>query len=79
MKVHILKQNVCVIEVKGAEYLQSYSTLVAYKAYGPDAIIIKHGQPQSVTTAKHISQWIGEPYKQALKSGRAIYGDIPEI
>ena len=85
MKVHITGANTCWIDTKNGQYLQSYNTIVACLLFNnPDKqgyirYTIKHGQPQSVTTAKHLTQWLGEPYKQALNSGRAVYGDIPEL
>lgn len=76
-----MKSNVTIIRLNnGGEYLQSYNTVVCYRPPKHQVpFIISEGQPQSQTTAKHINKFLGMPYKEALKSGRAMYGNIPAI
>lgn len=38
-----------------------------------DVFILKKGQPQSRTTAKHLNQFLGMPWKEAIKKGFLKY------
>jgi hypothetical protein len=77
MEVHMLTKSSCWIDTEDGQYLQSYQTIICFRPKNGSSYIIQNGQPKSITTAKHLTQWIGESYKSALKTGKAIYGDIP--
>ena len=65
MKVNILGEHKCEIELNEDYYLQSYKSIVGNKGWGKITLYPKWNY--SRTTVKHVSQWLGIPAKEIHK------------
>lgn len=80
MKVNILSNNCCEIKTTKGTYLQSYSTIVAFRDYSGFTVFPKWDY--SRTTARHVSQWIGfssKEIRKKIKEGKIKVKDEPEL
>ena len=74
MRVNILGMNKCEIATRYGCYLQSYKSIVAFIS-NEGRITLYRDWDYSVTTAKHVGQWLGissKDLRKMIKEGRVL-------
>jgi hypothetical protein len=66
-KANILGTNVIELDTDEGVYLQSYRTIVAFRPRGGGVVLDGRHWDYSVTTAKHVSQWLQTTSKDIRK------------